>query len=308
MSKRFNNSINNNAPRAKRARQEMTSIVSKPSLEGMDMMYLCHFETAAAACAPLKNSDLLLQFLSEKHYDSEAFIESIFFTLQKMIPKARFLHPIHIQISKEDEEPYITITKHAGRSNVDSVALNVIDYSVKYIQADADDMSLMAIPLIIDYDADDNHANMLIIDPRSRTCEHFEPHGKKLRSRNSDEDEMNRKIEHAVVSLCNEWYPDFVYIPRNDATNFQAILNDKFAQSEHGGTCQVWSIWYAYLRLSHPEFKRETIIRKSRELLGQNDFAELEHFIMKFITQLNSILGLSKVGNVFYNVYGRKYN
>lgn len=305
--------MNNNAaapPRAKRARQEMTFILTKPSVEGMDMLFLCHPETAvAAACAPLQNSDLLLQFLREKHYDSEAFIESIFFTLQQMIPKARFLHPIHIQITKEDEEPYITITKHAGRSNSNSVALNVIDYSVKYITADEDTTSLMAIPLIIDYDADDNHANMLIIDPRSRTCEHFEPHGKKLRSRNSsDEDEMNRKIEHAVVSLCNEWCPGYAYIPRNDATNFQAILNDKFAQSEHGGTCQVWSIWYAYLRLSHPEFRRETIIRKSRELLGRNDFAELEHFIIDFITQLNSILRLSRVGNVFYNVYGRKYN
>ena len=297
------------------------SIVTKPSLSlssvrgGMDMLFLCGEEAAAAAaaaaaCAPLKNSDILLDFLKTKQYQSDAFIESIFKTLQQMIPEACFLHPINIQISEDDEDSeksFISITKHAGRNNVKINALNTINYR-NLIDTSSCHLKAIAIPLLIDYNGDENHANMLIIDPTTKTCEHFEPHGANLDiSRHSEK--INSEIERVAIKLCKELFPDdYTYIPRNAATNFQSILNKKFAYSEHSGTCAVWSIWYAYLRLSHPDWSRARIIQKSGELLGRENFAELEHFIIDFITQLNSILGLYKVGNVFYNAYGRMYH
>jgi hypothetical protein len=285
-------------------------IVTKPSVQGMDMLFLC----GESACAPLKNSDILLDFLKRKHYQSDAFIESIFKTLQQMIPEACFLHPINIKISdddEDDEKSYISITKHAGRNNVEVAALNMMNYGNLIDTTDTTDTSsscrLKAIPLLIDYNGDDDHANMLIIDTTKKTCEHFEPHGANMYSGRNNSKEINTEIERVAKELCQEWFPDYTYIPRDDATNFQSVLNGRFAGSEHGGTCQVWSIWYAYLRLSHPDWSRGRIIQTSRELLGRENFAELEHFIIDFITQLNSILGLFKVGNVFYNAHGRKY-
>ena len=297
-------------------KRKAARIVTKPSVQGMDMLFLCGEEAAAAAaaaCAPLKNSDILLDFLKTKQYQSEAFIESIFKTLQQMIPEACFLHPINIQISEDkiskndedSEKSFISITKHAGRNNFKINAFNMINYG-NLIDTSSCHLKAIAIPLLIDYNDVEDHANMLIIDPTTKTCEHFEPHGANLdTSRHSEK--INSEIERVARKLCEELFPDYKYIPRNAATNFQSILNDRFAESEHGGTCQVWSIWYAYLRLSHPEFEREAIISKSRELLGRNDFAELERFIIEFIKQLNTILGLYKVGNVFYNAYGRMY-
>ena len=97
---------------------------------------------------------------------------------------------------------------------------NLIDTSSCHLKA-------IAIPLLIDYNDVEDHANMLIIDPTTKTCEHFEPHGANLdTSRHSEK--INSEIERVARKLCEELFPDYKYIPRNAATNFQSILNDRF--------------------------------------------------------------------------------
>jgi hypothetical protein len=165
---------------------------------------------------------------------------------------------------------------------------------------------LIAIPFSLSIESyDAGHANMLIIDPNKRECEHFEPHGKDVKFFGVEK--INEEIQRAAMDVCNQLFPAYTYIPRSEATNFQSMLNRKFEGSPYGGTCQVWSIWYAYLRLSHPEFPREVILKRSYDLLAQNDFAELENFIVKFMTQLNSISGMYKVGDKFYNSNGKHH-
>ena len=145
---------------------------------------------------------------------------------------------------------------------------------------------------------------MLIIDPNKRECEHFEPHGEMMIVRH---EKINDEIQRFAIELCKQLFPGYTYIPRSQATNFQVMLNKKFQGTPYGGTCQVWSIWYAYLRLSHPEFPREVIIKRSYDLLANNDFAELENFIVKFMEQLNSIAGMYKVGDKYYNSNGKNH-
>ena len=304
------NSIDPAAKRAKQAKgAKPYANVWQPTIKGMDMLFLCGAKEEEKACVPLKNSDVLLSFLKLQKYASHTYAESIFETLQQMIPTACFLHPINLEIYENENSEYttkLTIARHAGKKDFIREKLNLKTYKKKVINKcfSSPRGPLMAIPLGL-RDGDDAHANMLIIDTNKKTFEHFEPHGKYYSG--SGYSKINHEIERVARELCKEWFPDYTYIPRDDATDFQSILNRHFAGSEHGGTCMVWSIWYAYLRLSHPEFEREEIIKQSRELLGRENFAELERFIMEFILQLNSILDLKMIRDSFYNVRGRRY-
>jgi hypothetical protein len=308
--KRLKRKSNNEENIASAKRIKIGSIlhhqVSKPTLHGMDKLFLCVPEEGEK-CTPVANSDVLLAFLNQTQYKSIAYIESIFKTLQQMIPSACFLHPIGLDISGGTSK--FIITKHTGRNSEKEALLNLAKYKENVIEkckpregGGGDQKPLMAIPFGLKM----GHMNMLIIDPNRETFEHFEPHGAKFYSGGKSK-LINTEIERATRQLCQEWFPGYAYIPRDDATNFQVILNRTFAESKHGGTCAIWSIWYAYLRLSHPEFERTNIIEQSRKLLGQNDFAELEHFIIQFVMQLNSILDFQMIGNTFFNADGRRY-
>lgn len=305
------------AKRLKRFRYK-TTMFPKSTIVGMDMLFLCGAD--ANVCRPLKYSDDVLDFLKSKKYKSWVFVESIFQTLQQMIPKACFLHPITLYIIFDEFKNLFKsefkITQHDGKNEESIEDLNFKMYKKNVIDRCAlkqgKQNPLMAIPFGLEIlnEKSFGHANMLIIDPNNRTCEHFEPHGAEFMRNLKD---LNDVIEQNARYFCERMFPGYTYIPRDDATNFQTILTKKFKKSQHSGTCAMWSVWYAFLRLSHPEFTRESIISKSRELLGQNDFAELEHFIVQFIAQLGTMIDIRSHAekhdeNGYVNSKGRTYN
>ena len=303
----------------------MTLLTQVPGIPGaqsemtMDSLYVCG--SGKDDCAPIKNSDVLLSFLKKEGYVSWAFSEVVFKTMQAMYPDACFLHDINIEWYNANDNSYVRnnefyndtpvtskyfIYTHLGRNNE---SMNTV-LSFEQYKRDQIDTCLARVgnvgglkPLIAIPVGIPGHANMLIIDLNKKEVEHFEPHGERFND--SLRTSMQQHIETDFRHISAQLFPTCTYIPRSNATNFQSVLNQKFKNSIYGGTCAVWSIWYAYLRLSHPEFSREVILKQSRALLEKNDFSELERFIIKFMQQLNSLVGMYQVGDKFYAANGR---
>ena len=195
---------------------------------------------------------------------------------------------------------------HAGRVNESYEVLDVNRYKKDEIDnclartSGQTFLPLICIPINMP-----GHANMLIADPNRKEIEHFDPHGANFIGSNYRK--LNRKIEQDTRHICNLLFPGYTYVARSSASNFQAELNYRFEDSIYAGTCTVWSLWYAYLRLSNPKREREDIIGYARELLQENDFSGLENFIIKFIKQMISLIGDSiQQKDNHYMILGRK--
>ena len=296
-------------------------------LSSIDMLFLC----GDKECAPVRNSDQLLSWLKNEKYAASNFSDKVLQTLEIINPAACFLPQITHSYNVTEGTGQLYLYSRKGengrtkeeifdpikykKEQIDTCAARVMQsgrrkvaQGVRRLSYARQERPLIAIPFgLYIFGKDFGHANMLIIDPNKRECEHFEPHGEKMGMKNKQSGiKYKEVIERVAMDVCNQLFPGYTYIPRSKATNFQSMLNRKFAGSPYSGTCKPWCLWYAYLRLSHPEFPREVILQRSYDLLAQNDFAELENFIVKFMTQLNSIAGIYKVGDKFYTSNGIK--
>jgi hypothetical protein len=316
-------------PKWHQRQQKIKSSVN-PSDKREELIYICG---DTENCLPVENSDLLLKFMNVgKKYQSPIFTEIMFKTLQIMYPKSCFLHPIRMlwaditwldadidnalyarrhseldltpqNVDKIKDTIYYLL-RHHGRTNQSAEYLNFEKYKRDEIDKclktrSSENKPLMAIPLGF------GHANMLVIDPNRKEVEHIDPHGSKFLSRSDGYNKVNARIEKDVKYLCNKLFPGYTYIDRSDISDFQWQLNSHFSDSIHGGTCAVWSIWYAYLRLSNPKESRVTIIKYARSLIMKNNFTELEHFIIKFMKQLMSMADIQE-NDDYYIINGRK--
>ena len=130
------------------------------------------------------------------------------------------------------------------------------------------------------------HANMLIIDRARKQVEHFEPHGDSMTSLS---EAKNKQFRADVESLMNqiglraykylppsEVCPDFAigssYVnefgQRVEAkkVGIQGFLNQNRASSEFAGTCAIWSLWYAHVRLSNPQLDAAAALKQAMGL------------------------------------------
>ena len=283
-----------------------------------ELIYLCG---TTDNCIPVENSDILLKFIDNREYMDRAFSEIIYKVLQQLYPQACFLHPLRIEfidkdtdklslnINEENIDNNITryaLTSHIGRETESNIILDFERYKKDEIDrcllrtAGQKTKPLIAIPMSIP-----GHANMLIVDQNWKDIEHFDPQGANYQSRSDVK--VNKRIEKDTRQLCKRLFPEYNYIPRSDTLNFQAELNQRFENSIHGSTCAVWSLWYSYLRLSNPTETPYNIVSYTRDLLKNNDFAELENFIIKFMKQLTSLIGdLIQQEEDHYMILGRK--
>ena len=117
-----------------------------------------------------------------------------------------------------------------------------------------------------------NHANMLIIDRARKQVEHFEPHGPGLRILGEKGNTQFRVDVKALIEKIG--LHDYTYLsPRQTCPDIrigvshvdqsgkkglpqkigiQSFLNKSRPGSEFAGTCAIWSLWYAHVRLSNP--------------------------------------------------------
>ena len=122
------------------------------------------------------------------------------------------------------------------------------------------------------------HLNMLIIDTKMDTLEHFEPHGKRFLGK-TDKVKINEKMEKTLRKLSKDLELDFIpaYKVCPFEEGFQALEsiekesdikikfenNGKPIKMKQDGLCALWSFLYLDLRLSNPNLDPSSIMRDS---------------------------------------------
>jgi hypothetical protein len=140
------------------------------------------------------------------------------------------------------------------------------------------------IPLTLQ-DENSLHANVLIYRKNNNSIEHFEPHGgyigniKELFYNSNIEEKLNKFINKLNTKLKGERLTEVVFEPSYRVCphekGLQAIENEiehtilENGESETGGYCLAWSMFFTELALQNPEFSSQqllTMILKSSEL------------------------------------------
>ena len=90
---------------------------------------------------------------------------------------------------------------------------------------------------------DGYHANMIIMDTKSKTVERFEPQGENHGF--YKEQDLDEKIKTYFDAL------GYSYIPSSDIckTGVQDVIEGQVEDYDFGGFCKTWSLLYALLRL-----------------------------------------------------------
>lgn len=102
-----------------------------------------------------------------------------------------------------------------------------------------------------------DHANMMIYDKTTHSLERFEPHGV-----SNVEWVSRQEIDVKIKEFVNSDFgiPGFIehyYAP----LDFCPVISFQRREEQRElGYCAIWSIWYAELRLLHPDKSREQII------------------------------------------------
>ena len=153
------------------------------------------------------------------------------------------------------------------------------------------------------------HANMIVLNKKLKTIEHFEPHGELHVYGNSDI--FNKKVKSFFKDCC---FPDYEYveptevcpriprltIPGQKAIGVQTIqnqtsdkLNNPLTKSIQG-SCAWWSMWYLNVRIVHPEMTAQSAYNKAFNLMAKvtnltSLGKDVESFIITFIKRLLTI-------------------
>ena len=233
-------------------------------------------------------------------YDISA-IEDIYHILGKS--GLCFLHNIRIYLSLT-VSPKFVLHKHLGKQK-QNVHFDASIY--KKNQIDECKQKFMAIPISLNLD-EFGHANLLFISLHEINAtgkiivktEYFEPHG----SQYNNNETKTSIIKNGIQSLVNMLFSDETkYIvepivpPVDHCPNIrglQSLVNNSYFE----GSCAIFTILYAILKLLNPEYEQRRITEHIYEILQKNDNPV---FIMKLIINtLMALLNIEKRGDDYY--------
>lgn len=137
------------------------------------------------------------------------------------------------------------------------------------------------------YDVDhEGHANMMVYDAEKHTLERFEPHGKM-----SPEEYNPTGLDKTLRKFAKILDKDAIYIPPSQICPVQGpqtvetVTEQIFGTGLQIGSCGIWSLLYADLRLSKPNIAQSTIIKFMTDRIHTHDETIL-HYIAKVVTML----------------------
>lgn len=225
-------------------------------------------------CANKVNFDRLLHT-----YFNQPNLLNVIYKKMRAENKYCFLHEIGFEYNKEKPLSDIQNTDIIFRlwKNDKGLLLDVKLYIATEIALCRN--KLMAIPFSFG-----QHANILIVDNAAKTVEHFEPHGDSYLEPNIPE----VIILTAAMELTRILFPEYTYIPPIQVCpnfGFQKKHNEVFRYSLYKGACTIWSMWYAYLRLSNPDKPKEEILAYALDKVEgeKKDFSGMDDFIIQLI-------------------------
>ena len=213
----------------------------------------------------IKQRITIFQSLMHIWFNSHAILEEIYKSLHN--ENFCFLHDIFIRIDSENKTSRISLFRHISRKFHENENVDFDINIYKSNQIDACKSNIMAIPVVFAINnSRSSHANMLIINTKAKTVDHFEPHGTYSGSNNIPQELINTQIDKLIDMLVDR---SIYTVTHPDATcpNLQGFVG----ASEWRGSCAMFSMFYAIKRLlnpekSHREINRdiETIFRTSR--------------------------------------------
>jgi ankyrin repeat protein len=112
-----------------------------------------------------------------------------------------------------------------------------------------------------------SHANYLIYDFVKNETERFEPYGAGFYFRfNYNPDLLDFILESKLKSLFGEdmkYFRPKDYLPKIGFQIIDSYENNKYKKiGDPGGFCALWCIWYAEMRIQHPEIERIKLVDK----------------------------------------------
>ena len=169
---------------------------------------------------------------------------------------------------------------------------------------------------------DTYHANIIIINKKLKTLEHFEPHGS-IDASSEKKQIFKEKVEYFFHECC---FPDFEYIEPENICPFvgdfqirkgvQTIqgyekVNRRTVTRQIRGSCAWWSMWYLNVRIAHPELspkqayeKALTTMTKMTNIDYKSEEMEnsLETYIIAFVKNILSLANftLTNDGEEYY--------
>lgn len=180
------------------------------------------------------------------------------------------------------------------------------------------DQEIIIIPLIINV-ISDSHINMLIYRKSLNVLEHYEPYGYKIPNVTDINNDVNNILNLMVnkMNTINEtnnykYYSNgnIKYMPPSHicphTRGFQTIENDlilttKIGKIEKGGFCMIWSIFFAEMTLSNPQFS-------SKEIFDYI-FNNINNNALKTKTIIRGYLEIiyDRIINIIQNMYQVKF-
>ena len=194
---------------------------------------------------------------------------------------------------------------------------------IKSFQTISKTKTFIVIPLVFRWSCMkqfDGHANILLIDLKSKTIERFEPYGyqKSFGETDLQTTEQFDKIMKSNFSKYNYNYvKPKLFSPKKGLQLIEEHRihkkNDNASSirdSDPGGFCGAWSLWYADLRMSNPDIPKEKIIRYSRTLFQKTD-TSLHQFIRNYsgmlIHERMKLLDILGIDYLKYNTHIEDY-
>ena len=183
------------------------------------------------------------------------------------------------------ESGRIEIPVHAGRENA---KIQLLDISLLRKWALSAKAPMQAFPITFwkDNDVITAHSNMIIVNQRLRTIEHYEPHGDHASHLNK---QQNSRLRTLITKLFEKLYPSYKYVPpsrtcprvnlslgvsvnefgsKSKSDGPQMFVTERLLQ----GSCAIWSIWFLHVRILNPDVPASKCITKALRLItGEAD-------------------------------------
>jgi hypothetical protein len=166
-----------------------------------------------------------------------------------------------------------------------------MDVYINFLNKCMSNKRMVVIPISFHTQNNENaHANMLIFDKKHKTLERFEPHGL------ITPDEFNPSgLNDALKEFGKLLDPETVYIspmyfcPINGPQTVEEITMKEFGIPLSIGSCSIWSLLYAEIRLSKPDMERE----KAVSFLAKAVYKRSKSIVHYIINVINMLIGLS---------------
>lgn len=228
-----------------------------------------------------RNLDNLLHL----YFNDNSFREEIFKSMKN--PNFCFLHEIRLTNSDT------SIRTHSGKKSFARTQFDPVKYRNE--QIDPCKSNIMAIPIIITMVTPTNtitpgsgHSNVLIIQKHDSNqtleAELFEPHGKKRPTQYEMEDIQFRNLLEVL-------FPEYTinFIPPVDLCPEIKGLQGRVKSGNWSGTCTMFTMWYAFLRLLSPSTSREDIYAYMFEVFEKESPENVIEYITTAFTDLVKI-------------------